>query len=488
MLQEEKNKKTDISEKIKTLFNKIKNFNQLKEEVFEMKNTFQKTNEEVNTIKSGYSTINKKVQSIDKYFEGMSFENIESDFQFKNLMKQKIDDHDEKFNFLLGDFDINENDNDSDNNEIGKDKNKKSRKKKIFNFIDVNKRLNYYQHSKVNVSDFELKNSEYKNSMNKLEKKLNDIISNLYGNNTDDINNNEENTNTKNFLFATKNEFEKYKTKTDKEIDKIWEKINYLNKQYQELFNKIKEDNCTINDLDQMKNLILEKTQELFMNLKSKDKDKDNLAIKTLQKNFKKLLELLAEKEENEKNWLITKKPMGGFICGSCEKYIGDLKSYTDRTVHWKKMPVRIKENDTGNEILKIGNGYSRLLNMIDFDKDGIPELNPFDNMNDYINSSINVNENSKSKDKDDLSKSGNNPRIRSTTSKYFIKEKIENNNSKTRNKLDKMEKKLPNIMVSNSVENFEKIRNKLNTSMSCFNFFSTRMRKNHIKKLYKYD
>ena len=48
MLKEEKNKKTDISEKIKTLFNKIKNFNQLKEEVFEMKNTFQKTNEEVN--------------------------------------------------------------------------------------------------------------------------------------------------------------------------------------------------------------------------------------------------------------------------------------------------------------------------------------------------------------------------------------------------------------------------------------------------------
>ena len=168
MLQEEKNKKTDISEKIKTLFNKIKNFNQLKEEVFEMKNTFQKTNEEVNTIKSGYSTINKKVQTIDKYFEGMSFENIESDFQFKNLMKQKMDDHDEKFNFLLGDFDINENDNDSDNNEIGKDKSKKSRKKKIFNFIDVNKRLNYYQHSKVNVSDFELKNSEYKNSINKL--------------------------------------------------------------------------------------------------------------------------------------------------------------------------------------------------------------------------------------------------------------------------------------------------------------------------------
>ena len=109
MLQEEKSKKNNTIGKINTLFSKIKNFNQLKEEVFEMKNSFQKTIEDVNIIKNDYSFINKKAQNIDKYFEGMNIENLEEDVQFKNLMKEKIEDYDKKFNFLLGDFDINKN-------------------------------------------------------------------------------------------------------------------------------------------------------------------------------------------------------------------------------------------------------------------------------------------------------------------------------------------------------------------------------------------
>ena len=490
MMQEEKSKKNVTVGKIKTLFNKIKNFNQLKEEVFEMKNSFQKTIEDVNIIKNDYSSINKKAQNIDKYFEGMNIENFEEDVEFRSIMKEKIDDYDKKFNFLLGDFDINKNNNDnfSDYNGNENNKNQKQRKNKIINFIDINKKLNHYQQSKVNNSDFESKNLEYQKSLNKLEKKLNDILSILYGNNNDDMNNKEEYISNNNFLFTTKNELEKYKTKTDKEIDKIWEKINELDKQYEFLFNKIK-DNCTLNDLDQVQNLILEKTEELFINLnnKNKNKEKDDLAIKNLQKNFKKLLELLAEKEEKEQKWLITKRPLGGYTCGSCESYLGDLNSYTDRQVHWKKLPVKIKEINKGNETFKIGNGHSRLLNMINFDKNGKPTLNPFDNINDSNNSSSNLNENNKSKDKDDLNKSGNNPVIHSTISNYFKKEKKEIN-SKTRNKFDKNEKKFPSIMISNSVEPLDKLKKKLNSSMSSFNFFTARIRKNKMKKLYKFD
>ena len=51
MLQEEKNKKTDISEKIKTLFNKIKNFNQLKEEYIQRMAEQQKNEEKIQRIK-----------------------------------------------------------------------------------------------------------------------------------------------------------------------------------------------------------------------------------------------------------------------------------------------------------------------------------------------------------------------------------------------------------------------------------------------------
>ena len=124
MMQEEKSKKNVTVGKIKTLFNKIKNFNQLKEEVFEMKNSFQKTIEDVNIIKNDYSSINKKAQNIDKYFEGMNIENFEEDVEFRSIMKEKIDDYDKKFNFLSGDFDINKNNNDNFSDYNGNENNK----------------------------------------------------------------------------------------------------------------------------------------------------------------------------------------------------------------------------------------------------------------------------------------------------------------------------------------------------------------------------
>jgi len=52
MLETEKNEKNNTVGKLKTLFKKIKNFDQLKEEVFEMKKTFQQTYEDVNSIKN----------------------------------------------------------------------------------------------------------------------------------------------------------------------------------------------------------------------------------------------------------------------------------------------------------------------------------------------------------------------------------------------------------------------------------------------------
>ena len=65
MLETEKNEKNNTVGKLKTLFKKIKNFDQLKEEVFEMKKTFQQTYEDVNSIKNRYSTITDKMKDIN---------------------------------------------------------------------------------------------------------------------------------------------------------------------------------------------------------------------------------------------------------------------------------------------------------------------------------------------------------------------------------------------------------------------------------------
>ena len=496
MLETEKNEKNNTVGKLKTLFKKIKNFDQLKEEVFEMKKTFQQTYEDVNSIKNRYSTINDKMKDINKIIGGnTSFEQIQEDNEFKLIMREKMRNIDKKFKVVLGDLDVDENEMDENNyNENEKSKNKNSKKNKIFNLVEMSKRINQYQFTKVNASEFELKQEENKKSINELEKKLNDILTSLYGDNNDENinsnnniinNNNAEHTGNKNFLFTTKNEFEKYKTKTDEEINKIWEKISNLNKQYEEIFNKIK-DNCTLNDLDAMKNVILEKTKELFLTMKNRDID--NTSLQTLQKNFKKLLKLLADKEEKE-NWLLAKKPIGNYSCASCENYLGNLKDDTDKHIHWKKLPIKIKDKESNDNIYKIGNGYSRLLRMINFDSNGIPSLNPFENMSEHIKSiPTNMNENSKSKEHNDLNKSGYNQSFHNITSKYFSKEKNETINLKTRNKLDKSERRLPNIIISNSTDYFDKSGKKISPSMSSFNFMSPRLKKNHRKNYYKYD
>ena len=80
MLEEEKNQKNAVVEKVKSLFSKIKNFEQLKYEVFEMRKIFEKTSEDVNKIKEKYSNINDKMKDVNVFMNGnASFENIQGD-------------------------------------------------------------------------------------------------------------------------------------------------------------------------------------------------------------------------------------------------------------------------------------------------------------------------------------------------------------------------------------------------------------------------
>jgi hypothetical protein len=150
MLETEKNEKNNTVGKLKTLFKKIKNFDQLKEEVFEMKKTFQQTYEDVNSIKNRYSTINDKMKDINKIIGGnTSFEQIQEDNEFKLIMREKMRNIDKKFKVVLGDLDVDENEMDENNyNENEKSKNKNSKKNKIFNLVEMSKRINQYQFTK----------------------------------------------------------------------------------------------------------------------------------------------------------------------------------------------------------------------------------------------------------------------------------------------------------------------------------------------------
>ena len=470
-----------------------------------MKKSLENTTEFVNHIQGDYSNINDKMIEMNRGMSGIiSFEQIQEIVEFKDKVKEKMEDYDNKFHVVLGDFQMNENENDikanyknkisNNDTKIDNEKNnKKDRKGRILNLFEINKRIIQCQDSKVNSSEFNLKNEQYKNDINKLNGKINDLLSNIYGINGDELEKSGDYVNNKSFSFVSKNEFDDYKAKTDEELKKIYEKIEELNKLYEKLFNQMK-DKCTLNDLDQMKNLILENTQELFKGMKNKNVDTSNSSIEILQKNFKQLLELLAEKEERDR-WLLARKNLGGYICASCENYLGILKDDTNRHIHWKKLPFKIKGNDSTDKLYKIGNGYSRLLRMINFDINGIPTLNPLEyKSNEYThNTSSNVNnDNNTKRNNNSLNKSGIQQSNYEITTNNNNNTKEDNKTSisvlKSRNQLDNKEKKLPKVNIRNSTEYFEKIGKKMNNSVSSFNFISPRLTKNLRNNHYKFD
>ena len=59
----------------------------------------------------------------------------------------------------------------------------------------------------------------------------------------------------------------------------------------------------------------------------------------------------------------IKKKPLGCYACASCENYLGDLKE-NDEKVFWNQFP-EYTPNIKDINVNKIGNGFSRILNLV---------------------------------------------------------------------------------------------------------------------------
>ena len=78
---------------------------------------------------------------------------------------------------------------------------------------------------------------------------------------------------------------------------------------------------------------------------------------------IKSLYELFSKKDEKNDNWLLAKKPLGCYACASCENYLGDLKE-NDEKVFWNQFP-EYTPNIKDINVNKIGNGFSRILNLV---------------------------------------------------------------------------------------------------------------------------
>lgn len=67
---------------------------------------------------------------------------------------------------------------------------------------------------------------------------------------------------------------------------------------------------------------------------------------------------------ENEDDAMFTKKPLGGMSCASCEKNIINMYGHKADYLPWSRFPFR----DPSERIAKVGQGFSKMLSMINPD------------------------------------------------------------------------------------------------------------------------
>ena len=167
--------------------------------------------------------------------------------------------------------------------------------------------------------------------------------------------------------------FNEYLIDDTREKEKIKKDIDNYKQFKEEIIETLKK-SASIQDLKNLEAYL----EDLFDEYKEKmtklcpKKSEINKALKSLELQIKSLYELILKKDEKSDNWLIAKKQIGGFACASCDNYIGDLKE-NDEKVFWNQFPeytnYTIKDIKELN-VNKIGNGFSRILNLVNINKE----------------------------------------------------------------------------------------------------------------------
>ena len=252
-------------------------------------------------------------------------------------------------------------------------------------------------------------------------------------------------------LYLPKSEFDKYKRDTTLEFKKIWDEI----KNIKDLINKISSllnNKANLSDLEDLKNLILAKLEELALACNKKFADRNETAnnLKYLEDQIRKLFELLSSSKKdtfNEAdNWLLAKKPISGYSCAACESVIGNLRDDANKFIPWNKLPLR----DPGDKLYRMGNGFSKMLQMLNFDSYGNVSLNP-NNINEanfYNNVNINNNNIINNSINNPGQNNNNNTLLSNQKGKTDIKKRVQSANPKI--KLNFQENKLKNKNAGN--------------------------------------
>ena len=188
--------------------------------------------------------------------------------------------------------------------------------------------------------------------------------------------------------FLSLNTFYDFKKEYDKNYERLKNELNTFKNSYYEILDTLK-DKVNENEIKSLEDYLVglvEETKERSTKLYAKRIDV-NKNIKTLELQIKEIVEVYVKKFDTGDNWILAKKPINAYTCASCEAYLGNLDKKNDDY-------YENKDYDKFDKANKIGNGFSRILNLINLNN-GLEtrnlkgKLNDM-NMTEYINNNIN--------------------------------------------------------------------------------------------------
>lgn len=159
-----------------------------------------------------------------------------------------------------------------------------------------------------------------------------------------------------------KKEFEDFKSKFQKEFKNINNNCINMRKLIDNSLDEVK-DKITFNELKAFESEFNAKLDEMKVSSLKKfaDQIETNKNIKYLNQQIKNISQSYKRQFEKSDSWILAKKPINSNICASCESFIGDLKN-NNQYIPWNKYPLK----DLNDQTYKFGNGYSKMLQMID--------------------------------------------------------------------------------------------------------------------------
>ncbi len=97
------------------------------------------------------------------------------------------------------------------------------------------------------------------------------------------------------------------------------------------------------------------------------DKAETKKALKLLERQLKNLYDLLMSKGQGatDEDAMFSKKPLMGYSCASCEKDLVNMYGKKVEFMPWSKLPFR----DPSERIARVGQGFSKMLSMINPDQ-----------------------------------------------------------------------------------------------------------------------